>query len=170
MKKLLLIFLSLLPTVLLAQPGSYYFHTINTNSLAFTVGRTFKGTYAHQLSRFRQLKISGIYVADEYEQDANRIRADVFNAGLQFQYNVLNIKKIFLSANLGLGANYLQAIDLIDIKHEKLSLSFIGGFQGEYYFDQNRWALLLDYDILYLPFSGLYEFLHIPTIGLGIFF
>ena len=170
MKKFLFVLLMLLPVTLFAQQGSYYFHTIHTNSLAFMIGRTFKGTYAYQLSRLRQLKITGIYVSDDYEQDTNRIQADIYNVGLQFQYNFINIKKIFFSANLGLGVNYLNAKDLIDITHEKFTLSFAGGFQGEYYFDQNRWAILVDYDILYLPFTDLYEFLHVPTIGLGIFF
>jgi len=170
MKKVFAFFLFLLPMNLAAQ-NSYYFHTVHSSSLAATYGRTYKGHYAYQLSHLRQLKLSGIYVFDEYSQaDGNRIKADVYNVGLQFQYNLIHFGNVFFSINLGAGAYQIRAGDLIGIKFKETKVNFLGGAQIECYLKKNRLALLVDYDALYFPFSKLYQVLHVPTAGLGIFF
>jgi hypothetical protein len=169
MKKTLLFLFLLLPTGMLAQ-DSYYFHTIHSSSLAAMYGRTYKVHYTYQLSRLRQLKLSGLYVFDEYEQDRNRIKADIYNLSVQFQYNLIHLKKGFLSVHVGPGGYILKAQDLLSLTHKETKLNFVGGFQGEYYVLRNRLAVLVDYDIFYMPFSKIYEFLHVPTVGLGVFF
>jgi hypothetical protein len=170
MKKILLLFVLLLPAGLLAQ-DSYYYHTIHSSSLAAAYGRTYKVNYAYQLSRLRQLKLSGLYVFDEYTQgDGNRIKADVYNVSLQFQYNVIHIDKLFFSLNLGAGGYRITSEDLIGVKFKEWKVNFLGGAQAEFYLQRNRLALLVDYDVLYFPFSKLYEVLHVPTVGLGLFF
>jgi len=170
MKKVLFLFIVLLPVSLLAQE-SFYYHTIHSSTLAATYGRTYKGHYAYQLSHRRQLKLSGIYVFDEYTQsDGNRVKADVYNAGLQFQYNIIHRGNLFLSINLGAGVYQIRAGDLIGVKFKETKVNFLGGGQIEYYFKKNRLALLVDYDALYFPFGKLYEVLHVPTAGVGLFF
>jgi hypothetical protein len=170
MKKVLFLFMLSLPAGLLAQ-DSYYYHTIHSSSLGASYGRTYKAHYAYQLSRLRQLKLSGVYVFDEYTQsDGNRIKADVYNIGLQFQYNVLHAGNLFFNINLGAGAYQIKAGDLIGVRFKETKVNFLGGGQIEYYFMRNRLALLIDYDALYFPFSDLYQVLHVPTVGLGIFF
>jgi len=170
MKKTFVILLLLAPVYLAAQ-DPYYYHTIHSSSLGATYGRTYKGHYAYQLSRLRQLKLSGIYVFDEYTQsDGNRIKADVYNLGLQFQYNVIHAGNLFFSINIGAGAYQIRAGDLIGVKFKETKVNFLGGAQIEYYLKKNRLALLVDYDALYFPFSKLYEVLHVPTAGLGVFF
>jgi hypothetical protein len=170
MKKFLLLFIWLLPAGLLAQ-DSYYYHTIHSSSLAAAYGRTYKVHYAYQLSRLRQLKLSGLYVFDEYTQgDGNRIKADVYNVALQFQYNVIHVDKLFFSLNLGAGGYRITAGDLIGVKFKEWKANFLGGAQAEFYLQRNRLALLVEYDVLYFPFSKLYEILHVPTVGVGVFF
>jgi hypothetical protein len=170
MKKVLSIFILLLPVSLLAQ-DTYYYHTVHSSSLAAMYGRTYKVHYAYQLSRLRQLKLSGLYVFDEYTQaDGNRIKADVYNVGVQFQYNLLHVGKMFFSINLGAGGYRITAEDLIGIKFKEWKVNFLGGAQAEYYIQRNRLAILVDYDVLYFPFSKLYETLHVPTVGVGVFF
>lgn len=170
MKKILFLLVVLLPAGLLAQ-DSYYYHTIHSSTLAATYGRTYKGHYAYQLSRLRQLKLSGVYVFDEYTQsDGNRVKADVYNIGLQFQYNVLHFGNLFVNVNLGVGGYQIKATDLIGVKFKETKVNFLGGGQIEYYLKKNRLALLVDYDALYFPFGRLYEILHVPTAGVGIFF
>jgi len=172
MKKILPVFiLLLLPASLLAQ-DTYYYHTVHSSSLAATYGRTYKGQYAYQLSHLRQLKLSGLYVFDEYVQaDGNRVKADVFNLGVQFQYNLLHLgSNLFFSINVGAGAYQIRAGDLIGVKFKETKVNFLGGAQAEYYLKKNRLAILVDYDALYFPFSKLYQVLHVPTAGLGIFF
>jgi hypothetical protein len=159
-----------LPAGLLAQ-DSYYYHTIHSSSLAATYGRTYKGHYAYQLSRLRQLKLSGIYVFDDYSQsDGNRVKADIYNFGLQFQYNVIHRGNLFLNLSLGAGLYQIKAQDLIGVNFKERRVNFLGGAQAEYYLKKNRLALLVDYDVLYFPFGKLYEVLNVPTAGLGIFF
>ncbi len=106
MKKALSIFLVLLPATLFGQQDTYYFHSIHTSTLAATLGRTYKAHYAYQLSRLRQLKLSGVYVSDKYEQEQDRITADVFNAAVQFQYNLIRFKKIFFSVGFCKNLSY----------------------------------------------------------------
>jgi hypothetical protein len=170
MKKALFIFILLLPVSLLAQ-DTYYYHTVHSSSLAAAYGRTYKINYAYQLSRLRQLKLSGLYVFDEYTQaDGNRIKADVYNVGAQFQYNMIHLDKFFFSVNVGAGGYRITAEDLIGVKFKEWKVNFLGGAQAEYYLQRNRLAILVDYDVLYFPFSDLYEILHVPTVGLGLFF
>jgi hypothetical protein len=170
MKKILSLFILLLPAGLLAQ-DSYYYHTIHSNSLAAMFGRTYKVHYAYQLSHLRQFKFSGVYVSDEYSQsDGNRIEVKTYAGALQFQYNLIHFGKVFLNAGAGFGVHFLEAEDLIGIKFDEWNLNFAGGVQGEYYLQSNRLALLVDYDIFFMPFSDIYEFLHVPTVGLAVFF
>ncbi|MDZ7290673.1 MAG: hypothetical protein ONB44_13960 [candidate division KSB1 bacterium] len=170
MKNALVVTLLLLPAVLAAQ-DSFYFHTIHSSSLAAMYGRTYKVHYAYQLSHHRQLKLSGLYVFDEYTQaDGNHIKADVYNLGVQFQYNLIHLNKFFFSVNLGAGAYIIKAGDLIGIKFKERKVNLLGGMQAEYYLQRNRLAILVDYDMLYFPFSKLYEILHVPTVGVGLFF
>ncbi len=170
MKKVLSIFIFLLPVSLWAQ-DTYYYHTVHSSSLAAMYGRTYKVHYAYQLSHLRQLKLSGLYVFDEYTQgDGNRIKADVYNLGLQFQYNLLHADKFFFNINLGAGGYRITATDLIGVKFKEWKVNFLGGAQAEFYIQRNRLAIFVDYDVLYFPFSKLYEVLHIPTAGVGVFF
>jgi len=166
----LLALLLSLPAAGLAQEG-WYFHTIHSSSLAALYGRTYKVNYAYQLSHRRQLKLSGIYVFDDYTQsDGNRVKADVYNAGLQFQYNLIHAGNLFVNLNLGAGVYQIRAGDLIGVKFKETRVNFLGGGQLEYYLKKNRLALLVDYDALYFPFGDLYEVLHVPTAGVGLFF
>jgi hypothetical protein len=168
--KWLLAMLLSLPAAGLAQEGWYY-HTIHSSSLAAAYGRTYKAHYAYQLSRLRQLKVSGLYVFDDYTQsDGNRIKADVYNLGLQFQYNVAHFGNVFLSVNFGAGVYKIKAGDFIGVRFKETKINFLGGAQIEYYLQKNRLALLLEYDAAYFPFSDLYEILHVPTVGVGLFF
>jgi len=165
----LFVLLLILPAAGLAQE-EWYFHTIRSSSLAAHFGRTYKVNYAYQLSHIRQLKLSGIYIFDEYAQGGNRIKAEAYNLGLQFQYNVIHLGKFFLSANFGAGVYQIKATDLIGVNFKETKVNFLGGAQMEYYLKRNRLALLLDYDVLYFRFSDLYEVLHVPTAGVGFFF
>lgn len=148
----------------------YYFHTIHSNGLSFVAGRTIKLNYLYQLSRMRQLKLSGTYVYDSYDQGRNRIRANVFLANAQFQYQLIHSNQFFINLALGGGGYHLQAKDKLNIKHKEWRFNFLGGVQVEYYIVKNTLALTFDYDILYLPWSKIYEFLHVPTAGVTLFF
>lgn len=170
MKKALSTFLLFLPTALVAQQEAYYFHTIHSSSLAAMYGRTYKVHYAYQLTHSRQLKLSGLYVFDEYTQNNNRIEADLYNLNVQFQYNLAHVNKVFFGIHLGVGGYLLKAVDLIGLEQKERKINFVGGVQGEYYVRRNSLAIVVDYDILYLPFSDIYEFLHVPTLGVGLFF
>jgi len=170
MKKILLFLPLLWPAGLWAQ-DSFYYHTIHSSTLGATYGRTYKGHYSYQLSHRRQFKLSGIYVFDDYTQsDGNRVKADVYNAGLQFQYNLIHLGNLFLNINLGAGVYQIRAGDLIGVKFKETKINFLGGGQLEFYLSKNRLALLVDYDALYFPFGKLYEVLHVPTAGVGLFF
>lgn len=170
MKKLLLISLFSLPASLFAQQDLYYFHTIHSSSFAAMYGRTVKAHYAYQLSHRRQLKISGAFVSDDYTKNNDDIRADVYNVNLQFQYNMINKKKFFSGVHVGVGGYLLNAEDEIGLKQKERNVNFVGGAQAEFYIWRNNLALVVDYDVLYMPFSKVYRFLHIPTAGLSIFF
>ncbi len=148
----------------------YYFHTIHSNGLSFVAGRTIKLNYMYQLSRPRQLKLSGTYVYDAYNQGRNRIRANVFFANAQFQYQLIHSNKFFLNLAIGGGGYHLLAKDRLNIKHKEWQVNFAGSVQGEYYIVKNTVALTVDYDILYLPWSKIYEFLHVPMVGVTLFF
>jgi hypothetical protein len=75
-----------------------------------------------------------------------------------------------LNINLDAGLYQIKAKDLVGVNFKERRVNFLGGAQAEYYLKKNRLALLVDYDALYFPFSKLYEVLHVPTAGLGIFF
>lgn len=148
----------------------YYFHTTHSHGLSFIGGRTAKINYMYQISRIRQLKISGTYIYDSYDQGRNHIRSNIFLANALFQYNVMNSNQFFLNLALGGGGYNLVAKDRLNIKHKEWRFNFIGGIQVEYYVVNNTIALTLDYDILYLPWSKIYEFVHVPTAGITLFF
>ena len=167
-KKILLIFW-LMPGCLAAQ-DFFYYHTINSSSLAASYGRTYRAQYTYQLSHNRQLKLTGLYILDEYDQGLDRIRSDIYNANLQFQYNVIYLKKVFINLSVGVGGYLLKAEDKLKITHEERKINFVGGLQVEYYLLRNHLALIGDFDVLYMPFSDIYEFLRVPGIGLAIYF
>lgn len=145
----------------------WYYHTIHSSSLALQYGRTAKLTYANQMSRTRQFKLSLYYVFDEYDSGDDRIKSDMYNLNLEFQYHVLHFGPAFVNAHAGFGGYYLQAKNLIDQKHDETKFSFVTGVQGEYFIQKSTLAIVVDYDILYTPWSDVYEFLHLPRIGLG---
>ena len=149
---------------------AWYFHTVNSHSLSALYGRTYKLDYAYQLSKRRQLKITGLYVFDEFSINPDRVKSDIYNVNVQFQYNVIHVNQVFLNANFGVGGYSLKAGNILSQRHRERKINFIGGFQGEYYLRRSSLAVIVDYDILYLPFSDLYEFLHIPTVGMEFFF
>jgi len=148
----------------------YYFHTIHSHGLSFIAGRTAKINYMFQMSRTRQLKISGTYIYNSYDQGRNHIRSNLFLANALFQYSIINKDQFFLNLALGGGGYNLVAKDRLNIKHKEWRFNFVGGIQAEYYIVNNTIALTLDYDILYLPWSKIYEFIHVPTAGITLFF
>jgi hypothetical protein len=170
MRRIVLTFFILLPSMLLAQQDLFYYHTIHSSSLSAMYGRTVKAHYSYQVSHRRQLQVSGLFVNDDYSQNSNRIKADLYNVNVQFLYNLIHKKKLFIGMRVGLGGYLLNAKDLIGIKQKERNVNAVGGLQGEFYVWRNNLAILFDYDILYMPFSDLYEFLHVPTGGLGIYF
>ena len=169
MKKIIFLALMALPAQLLAQEP-YYFHTIHTNSLTASFGRTWKAQYSYQLSRRGQLKVVGTYVSDEYDQGSNRISADVYNVNIQLQQNVFHYEEFFAHLSAGVGGYQLDAKDKIDITVRERKFSFSGGLQFEFYVMRNSIAIIGDYEILWMPFSDVYRVLHAPTIGVGFFF
>lgn len=164
---LLLIFLSARDTF--AQ-DPYYFHTIHSHGISFIGGRTAKINYLYQLARNRQLKLSGTYIYDSYNQGKNRIKSNIYVTNLQFQYNLVNAEQFFLNCGFGLGGYYLSAKDLLNIKHKEWRINFTAGVEAEFYIVRNTIALTFDYDILYMPWSKIYEFMHIPTGGVTFYF
>ncbi len=170
MKKIFAAFIVLLPASLFAQQDLYYYHTIRSSSLAAQFGRTAKTHYAYQVSHNRQFKLSGLFIDDKFSINNNRVEADLYNVNLQFQYNLIHKKKLFIGMHVGLGGYLLNAKDLIGIEQKERNVNLAGGLQAEYYIWRNNMALIIDYDILFLPFSDVYEFLHVPTGGLGIYF
>jgi len=170
MKRILVSFILLLPASLFAQQDLYYFHTIRSSSLAAMYGRTVKAHYAYQVSHRRQFKLSGLFINDDYRKNSNHVDADIYNVSLQFQYNLVNQKKFFSGIHLGIGGYLLNAKDLIGIEQMERNVNFVGGLQLEYFVWRNHLAVVVDYDVLYMPFSKIYEFLHVPTAGLGIYF
>lgn len=148
----------------------YYFHSIHSSGLSLSAGRTIKLNYMYQLTRMRQLKLSGTYVHDSYDQGQNRIRANLFFANAQFQYQLIHSSQFFINLTIGGGGYHLLAKDRLNLKLKEWRFNFLGGIQAEYYIVKNSLALTLDYDILYLPWSKIYEFLHVPTAGVTLFF
>jgi len=170
MKKIVLTFFVLLPATVAAQQDLYYYHTIRSSSLAAQYGRTVKAQYAYQVSHNRQFKLSGLFIDDKFSINNNRVEADLYNVNLQFQYNLIHKKKLFIGMHIGLGGYLLNSKDLIGIEQNERNVNLAGGLQAEYYIWRNNLALVIDYDILFMPFSDVYEFLHVPTGGLGIYF
>ena len=159
----------LLPKPALAQ-DPYYFHTIHSHGLSFIGGRTAKINYLYQLTRNRQFKLSGTYIYDAYNQGNNRIKSNIYVTNVQFQYNLANAERFFLNCGFGLGGYYLSAKDRLNIKHQEWRVDFTAGVQAEFYLVRNTLALTIEYDLLYLPWSKIYEFLHVPTGGLTFYF
>lgn len=158
-----------LPAAARAQQ-SEYFHTIRSNALALQYGRTAKLTYAHQMSRRQQFKLSGLYIGDKFDLGRDEVRSKVFNVNLQLQYNLLHLQRLFVNGSLGAGAYHLRARNSLEQKHNETKVNFAGGVQGELFIQGSRLALVFDYDVLYMRFSDLYEFVHIPTVGLALVF
>ncbi|MDZ7268099.1 MAG: hypothetical protein ONB48_09635 [candidate division KSB1 bacterium] len=158
-----------LPAAGRAQP-SKYFHTIHSNALALQYGRTAKLTYANQMSRRQQFKLFALYIGDKFDLGRDQVRSKVYNVNLQLQYHLLHLQRLFVNGSLGGGAYHLRARNSLDQKHTETKINFAGGLQGELFIQGSRLALVFDYDVLYLRFSGLYEFVHIPTVGLALVF
>ena len=168
LKQLLFFLFTALPAVLPAQ--SYYYHSINANTLSASFGQTYKVQYMHQLSHGRQLRISGNYISDNFDEGTDRIQAKTYNFNVQFQYNLVNFDRLFINGNIGFGAYYLEAVNKIDIKIDEKQFNFIYGAQVEYYLQRNSIALVADVDVLYMGWSDLYKFLRSPSIGLAFYF
>ena len=158
----------LLPATGMTQ--GWYMHTINSHSIDAQAGRTLRLNYNYQMSHSRQLKITGIYVVDEFTENRDEIRANIYMLNLGLQYQLLNISQFFVNYSFGLGGDFVRARNQIDQKHEEWDLHFQSGIQGEMYFSGGNLAIVLDYDFIAMPFSKLYEFLHVPTAGLKIVF
>ncbi|MGH7491280.1 MAG: hypothetical protein ACREOO_02670 [bacterium] len=160
------IILAFLPGASSAQQDWYY-HTIHSNSLAVQYGRTVKLTYANQASRTRQFKVSLYYIYDKFDLGEDQVKSDMYNLNLEFQYHLMRFGKTFVNGHAGFGGYHLKAKNSIDQKHDETKFSFIGGFQGEYFLQKGAFAVVFDYDVLLTPWSDVYEFLHLPRIGLG---
>jgi len=173
-KKLLLILMLIFSTIFFSgqsfAAGPYYFHTIHSHGLSLTGGRTGKISYLYQMNHRWQLKVSGTFVYESYDQDNNHIKSHVYNGKVQFQSNVINKEIFFLNLNFGFGGYYLSAKDVLDIKYDEWKFDFVGGLQAEFYIVSNTIALTIDYDVFWTPWSGIYEFLHTPTAGITFFF
>jgi len=169
MKKIVLLALLAVPVSSIADTP-YYYHTIHTSSLSAAFGRTVKVNYAYQLSRLRQLRLSALYLFDRYNQERNTIRSRVYNLNVQFQYDLFYLKNSFLNLGIGLGGYYLNSRDKLEVKHDEWSISFMASSQFEWYVKKNSLALVADVDFLWMPFSKLYAFLWVPTIGVSVFF
>ena len=162
---LLSCFVLLLPTKSFAQ-SNWYYHTINSHSLAALAGQTAKFIYSYQMTHQRQLKISGAYIHDKFDIGRDEVKSDIYLLSGQYQYQFYNYKGLFLNSNVGIGGYILRADNRLEQEVNEEKLLFTSGFQVEYYLYKANLAILFDYDILYTPFSNLYEFLHTPTIGL----
>ncbi|MBC6948566.1 hypothetical protein DWB58_11610 [candidate division KSB1 bacterium] len=152
-----------------AQQNTYY-HTMHSNSLALQYGRTAKLDYSYQMSRRQQFKLTALFVNDKFDLGRDEVRSKVYNMNLRFQYNLLHLDRLFINGSLGAGAYHLRAKNLLDQEHNETKINFVGGFQGEYFISGSSLALVFDYDFLYLRFSDLYEFVHIPAVGLALVF
>lgn len=167
--------LSILAFILLltgsaAAQEPFYYHTINSKSISLMGGRTAKVNLMTQLSRSRQFKLSALYIYDSYSQDSDKIKTDIWNLNLQLQWTLMNQGKFFLNWALGGGTYYYTAKDLLDIKLTEWHVDFVLGFQAEFYLIKNTVAITVDYDIIYMPWSDIYQFLHVPNAGLTFFF
>jgi len=164
---ILLIFFS---SELIFGQEPYYFHTIHSHGLSFVGGRTARINYMYQMSRIRQLKVSGTYIYNSYNQGNNHIKANTYMTNILLQYNLIDANQFFINLSFGGGGYNLIAKDRLNIKHKEWRFNFVGGIQAELYVVRNVVALTVDYDIIYMPWSKIYEFLHIPSAGLTFFF
>jgi len=146
---------------------NWYYHTIHSSSLALQYGRTAKLSYTNQLSRTRQFKLSLCYIFDEFDSGEDHIKSDIYNLNLEFQYNLMHLGRTFVNGHAGLGGYMLEAKNTIDQKHDETKFSFVGGFQGEFFLQKGALAVVADYDVLYTPWSDVYQFLHLPRFGLA---
>ena len=165
-----LIFFTLFATDSILAQEPYYFHTIHSHGLSFTGGRTARINYMYQMNRIRQLKVAGTYIYDSYDQGKNQIKSNIYMTNVLFQYNLINANKFFINLSFGGGGYNLIAKDRLNIKHKEWKFNFVGGIQAELYVVRNVIALTVDYDIVYMPWSKIYEFMHIPSAGLTFFF
>ncbi len=169
LRGLILLMVTIMASLPATSPAqqNWYYHTIHSSSLAVQYGRTVKLTYANQLSRSRQFKLSLYYISDEFDLGEDLVTSDMYNVNLEFQYNLIHLGKAFVNGHAGFGGYNLQVKNTIDQKHDETKFSLIGGFQGEYFIQRSALAIVCDYDILYTPWSDVYEFLHLPRIGLA---
>ncbi|MBN2008765.1 hypothetical protein JW960_05430 [candidate division KSB1 bacterium] len=157
------------PAINIAQTQNpFYYHTIHTHGISVLGGRTFKMNYIYQMNHNSQFKLSGTYIYDNYDQNRDRISADIFNLTFQMQYNLIHKKKLFLNPVIGVGGYYLRAKDLLNINNKEWKFSFVTGLQAEYYVVRNVLAVTIEYDFLYMPWSNIYNFMHIPTLGVTV--
>ena len=166
---LAVLFTLILPPLLSAQEPFYY-HTKNSHGLSLVGGRTARVNYMYQMSRRQQFKLSGSWVRTGFENSGNDITANTYSLDLQFQFNVINIGRFFLSGGFGAGGYFLRAKDVFDNKSDELRLNLVGGGQAECYIVRNSIALTLDYDVLITPWSKVYDFIHVPAAGITFFF
>ena len=148
----------------------YYFHIIHSHAISASIGRTVKVNYMYQMNHARQLKISVNYIQDAYEHERDHITANIYNSNAQLQFNFVNKGRLFMNFALGGGGYFLTAKDVLNIKHEEWRFNFVAGLQTEIFMMRNKLAFTLDYDFCYMPWSKIYEFLHVPTIGITWFF
>jgi hypothetical protein len=149
---------------------SYYYHTIHSHGLTTNFGRTVKLNYLYQLVHSRQLKLSGTYVYDNYGLGRNEVSANIYNIHVQMQWNVFHNENFFCNLAAGGGGYYLQAKDLLAIKFHEWRPGLVGGMELEYFVKRNTIALTLNYDFFYMPWSKIYDYLHVPTAGVTFFF
>lgn len=162
--------LILLLSGLAAAQEPYYYHTISSRSISVLGGRTAKVNFMYQLSHSRQFKLSALYIYDTYAKDRNEIKSDIWNLNLHFQWTLMNQGKFFLNWTLGGGTYYFTAKDKLNIKLTEWHVDFVAGLQAEFYLVKNTLAITVDYDIIYMPWSKIYQFLHVPNAGLTFFF
>ncbi len=153
----------------LAQEAFYY-HTIHSHGLTTTFGRTVKINYLYQMGRVRQLKFSGLYVYDSYQQGRNHIKANLYNAQVQMQWHVYHRDNFFCNLAVGGGGYLLQAKDVLAVKFHEWRFNFVSGIELEFFIKRNVMAATVSYDFLYTPWSKIYDYLHVPTVGLTFFF
>ena len=148
----------------------YYFHTIHSHGLSFLGGRTAKINYMYQISRIRQLKVFGAYIYDNFNQGNDHIKSNIYLGNVQFQYKLINNDQFFLNMAIGGGGYNLISKDRLNIKLKEWRFDFVGSLEAELYIVRNVLALTLDYDVLYMPWSKIYEFVHVPTAGVTLYF
>ncbi len=157
-------------TANLQAQDKYYYHSVNTNTLAASFGKTYKVQYQHQLSHRRQFVFSATYILDKYDLGPDRVESDVYALSIRLQRNLIYLKRAFINVNLGVGGYYTEAINKLDIEVNEVNFNIVTGIQLEVFLVRERLALLVELDGLFMPFSDIYDALRVPTAGLEINF